>query len=96
MGGGALKTVRLRVEGRVQGVGFRAWTTREATARGLGGWVRNRADGSVEAVLAGPPDAVDEMTALCHQGPSVARVTKVSVSPEPDSLAPGFRQLPTE
>jgi acylphosphatase len=89
-------TRKIRVKGRVQGVGFRAALRHEARKLGVSGWVRNRADGSVEAVLAGPPDAVDEMTALCHQGPSVARVTKVSVSPEPDSLAPGFRQLPTE
>jgi len=61
--------VRARVGGRVQGVGYRAWTQREAAARGLRGWVRNRSDGSVEAVFAGDPDAVAAMVEGLPRGP---------------------------
>jgi acylphosphatase len=75
------------IRGIVQGVGFRYWTRRNATARGLAGWVRNRRDGSVEAVFAGPPQAVAEMIALCHRGPDAARVSTVDEKPaEPDAL----------
>ena len=62
------------VRGRVQGVGFRAWTEYTALERGLEGWVRNRRDGAVEAVFAGPPEAVDAMIADCQMGPGGARV----------------------
>ncbi|MGF1592829.1 MAG: acylphosphatase, partial [Kiloniellaceae bacterium] len=62
-------TLRVVVSGRVQGVWFRAWTEREAKALGLDGWVRNRRDGSVEAVLAGPDDAVAAMVAALWEGP---------------------------
>jgi acylphosphatase len=65
------------IRGTVQGVGFRYWTRRTATARGLQGWVRNRRDGSVEAVFAGPEQAVAEMIALCRRGPASARVVAV-------------------
>jgi acylphosphatase len=65
------------IRGRVQGVGFRAWTEYTALERGLQGWVRNRRDGAVEALFAGPPDAVDAMIAACHQGPRGARVDAV-------------------
>ncbi len=90
-------TVRVRIEGRVQGVWFRAWTADEARSRGLAGWVRNRIDGSVEAVFAGPADAVEEMIRLCHQGPPAARVSAVRRQPggEKDLEGPGFRHLPT-
>jgi acylphosphatase len=78
---------RLTIRGRVQGVGYRYWTRRTATARGLEGWVRNRRDGSVEAVLAGPEQAVSEMIALCRRGPSAAHVDSVDEQPaEPDAL----------
>jgi acylphosphatase len=62
------------ISGRVQGVGYRAWVEDEATARDLEGWVRNRRDGSVEAVFAGPAGAVTAMIAACRRGPSSARV----------------------
>jgi acylphosphatase len=94
-GGGGRKSVRLRIEGLVQGVWFRAWTEREAKARGLDGWVRNRDDGSVEAALAGPAPLVDEMIALCWHGPRAARVSNVDTSPEIEAVSPGFRQQPT-
>ena len=71
-------TIRhVTVRGRVQGVGYRAWLEDEATVRHLEGWVRNRRDGSVEAVFAGPEDVVSEMVASCRRGPSSARVDAV-------------------
>jgi acylphosphatase len=65
------------VSGRVQGVGYRAWVAEQATSRGLEGWVRNRRDGSVEAVLSGSEDVVSEMIAACRRGPMSARVDAV-------------------
>jgi len=65
------------VKGVVQGVGYRAWVEREANARNLEGWVRNRRDGSVEALFAGAKDVVTEMIALCRNGPSLAEVDTV-------------------
>jgi acylphosphatase len=75
------------VKGRVQGVGYRAWVEDEATERDLEGWVRNRRDGSVEAVFAGPDDVVSEMIAACRRGPSSARVDAVQhAAAGPDML----------
>jgi acylphosphatase len=75
------------IRGQVQGVGFRYWTRRTATARGLQGWVRNRGRNSVEAVFAGPEQAVAEMIALCRRGPDTARVDSLDEAPaEPDVL----------
>ena len=71
---------RLVVSGRVQGVGYRAWFADRAQRRGLEGWVRNRRDGSVEALLAGPPDVVTDMVAECRRGPPLARVGTVDVT----------------
>ena len=65
------------IQGRVQGVGYRAWVEYQARAGHLEGWVRNRRDGSVEAVFAGPAKAVAEMVALCRHGPPMAKVTSV-------------------
>jgi acylphosphatase len=73
----AQKIVRLRISGRVQGVGFRAFVADEAEARGLAGWVRNRADHSVEAVLAGEGKIVDEMVETCQRGPLGAKVERL-------------------
>ena len=89
---------RVRIEGRVQGVWFRAWTVGEAEARGLRGWVRNRRDGTVEALFAGPAERVEEMIAACHQGSPASRVTAVRRQPavEEELHGEGFRQLPTE
>jgi len=89
------------VRGRVQGVGYRAWVEHEAMRRGLDGWVRNRRDGSVEAVFSGPEQAVREMLSDCHRGPSVARVDAVQADAgTPDLLklrhsAERFSVLPT-
>ena len=87
--------MRVRIRGRVQGVGFRAWTADEAQARGLSGWVRNCRDGSVEAELAGPAAAVDDMIAACRKGPPAARVAGIIAADVADNDPPGFRQLPT-
>jgi acylphosphatase len=69
--------VRVVIPGRVQGVWFRGWTVGEAVSRGLSGWVRNRRDGSVEALFAGPADAVEAMVAICREGPPAAAVASV-------------------
>ncbi|CAN5178316.1 acylphosphatase [soil metagenome] len=69
------------VRGKVQGVGYRAWIIGEAAARGLAGWARNRKDGTVEAVLAGPDDAVAAVVEKCRQGPGLARVTAIDNEP---------------
>jgi acylphosphatase len=62
------------IRGRVQGIGFRAWTEYTALEYGLHGWVRNRHDGSVDALFVGPSDAVAAMITACHQGPRGSRV----------------------
>lgn len=74
---------RIRVEGRVQGVSFRAVTAATARQWGLCGWVANRADGSVEAVAEGEEAAVEALIQWCHQGPPAAWVTRVTVQDEP-------------
>jgi acylphosphatase len=79
-----IRTVHTMITGRVQGVGYRAWVEGEAAARGLSGWVRNRGDGSVEAVFSGEASIVDAMTTACRSGPRMARVDNVIVA---DSLA---------
>jgi acylphosphatase len=89
------EAIRLRIEGRVQGVGYRAWLEREARSRGLRGWVRNRRDGSVEALLIGAADAVEAVIAACARGPRHASVTVVERSPDTDDGRGSFEQLPT-
>jgi acylphosphatase len=69
------------VRGRVQGVGFRAFVEFQALGLDLEGWVRNRRDGSVEALLSGPAEAVGAMIALCGQGPSSAHVAALADEP---------------
>jgi acylphosphatase len=76
---GAIRQVT--ITGRVQGVGYRAWVEHQARAHGLEGWVRNRRDGSVEALFAGASDVVADMVALCRRGPSSARVAAVDEVP---------------
>jgi acylphosphatase len=73
------RIVRLMITGRVQGVGFRDFVEREARRLGLRGWVRNRRDGTVEAVLNGPAQAVDKAVEAIRRGPSSARVTAVDI-----------------
>lgn len=86
---------RVHIEGQVQGVWYRGWTVEQALALGLDGWVRNRIDGSVEAVAAGPADKVEALIARCHQGPPAARVDRVTVEETPGLVAAGFSQKPT-
>lgn len=86
---------RVVLSGRVQGVGFRAWTERSARSLGLSGWVRNRHDGSVEAVFAGPADLVDEMISRCRRGPDHARVEVLQRYEEETGPAPGFQIRPS-
>ncbi|WP_417462067.1 acylphosphatase [Kordiimonas sp.] len=69
--------VRARIHGRVQGVWYRGWTEKEALRLGLFGWVRNRSDGTVEALFSGESEAVDTMLGLCLAGPVAAQVIKV-------------------
>ncbi len=87
--------VRVRISGRVQGVGFRLWTVEQAELLGLDGWVRNRRDGSVEAVFAGPPETVGAMLERCRRGPPAARVDRLGVEDCEDDVPPGFFTLPT-
>jgi acylphosphatase len=89
------RTVHVHIEGRVQGVGFRYWTELTATQLGLDGWVRNRRDGSVEAVFSGPADAVAEMLQRCQDGPPAARVDHLNVVDEDDPPPAGFEVKPT-
>jgi acylphosphatase len=79
MTGTDIRAIRVRVTGRVQGVGFRAWTRRQAQRRGLAGWVRNEPDGSVAALIAGPPAAVEAMVGLLRAGPPGAAVAGVQI-----------------
>jgi len=72
---GAIRQVT--ITGRVQGVGYRAWVEHQARAHALEGWVRNRRDGSVEALFAGPAEVVADLIARCRRGPSSARVEAV-------------------
>ena len=88
-------TKLILIEGRVQGVWFRGWTIDQATARGLSGWVRNRRDGSVEAVFRGPERDVGEMIGLCWAGPPAAHVTNVTEQSVNFDVDDGFVQLPT-
>jgi len=74
--------VHLIIEGRVQGVWFRESTRREAVSLKLTGWVRNRPDGSVEALIEGPEHAVDRLVSWCRKGPPVARVTGIQKDQE--------------
>ncbi len=78
---------RVVVHGRVQGVGFRYSLARTAQSRGVAGWARNRADGTLEAVFEGEPEAVESLVRFCHEGPRGAEVERVEVfEEEPEGL----------
>lgn len=81
---------RVVVRGYVQGVGFRYWIARAAETRGVGGRAENRADGSVEVVLEGDPEAVESLTSLCREGPRSAVVRDVEVAEEKPEGLRGF------
>lgn len=91
----AASTVRVTIRGRVQGVGYRAWAADEAETLGLSGWVRNRRDGTVEAVVSGEAATVELFLARCRDGPRGAAVTGVATEPYDGSLPAGFKVLPT-
>jgi len=87
---------RLTIAGRVQGVGYRDWTIVTARRLSLAGWVRNRTDGSVEALLVGEDSAVGIMIEACRRGPPGARVDSIDVEPlDLDILPEDFTRLPT-
>jgi len=87
---------QIRVSGRVQGVGFRVSLRDEARKLGVSGWVRNRGDGSVEALLQGTPQAIAALIAWARSGPQGARVTALADSAaEPEPAHSGFELRPT-
>lgn len=90
-----IKSVRVVIEGRVQGVWYRGWTVERATSLALSGWVRNRSDGSVEALFSGPTATVETMIAACRIGPPAACVSRLSVEPAAAPPGSGFHQRPT-
>jgi acylphosphatase len=90
-----MKTCRLSIQGRVQGVGFRDALGAEAARLGVHGWVRNRRDGSVEALAHGPAGALESLIAWARRGPPLARVSEVRVQEGGPAPEAGFRRLPT-
>lgn len=90
-----MRTVHVVITGRVQGVGYRAWAADEAIARGLSGWVRNRRNGSVEALFSGDTEAVESMLTACWEGPPPAEVAGIKADDAPAPPHRGFEVLPT-
>lgn len=89
-------TRRLAIHGRVQGVWYRASATMQAQALGLRGWVRNRLDGSVEALVIGPSSAVEAFVAWAYEGPPKAEVTRIDITVAiVEEAIAGFEQRPT-
>ena len=87
---------RLTIAGRVQGVGYRDWAVATGRRLGLTGWVRNRQDGSVEALIVGDESAIGQMIEACRRGPPLAQVDEIDVDPvDLDILPEGFTLLPT-
>jgi acylphosphatase len=92
-----MPTVRVIVRGKVQGVGFRDYTQMQALALKLDGWVRNRRDGTVEAMLSGEKAVIERMLIALRVGPPHSAVINVRSEPEDGTaVEPGFRVLPTE
>lgn len=90
-----MSALHLLISGRVQGVGYRDWLARRAHALGLQGWVRNLADGRVEAVLAGPDEAVWAGVRACQDGPPLAQVLNIATTPCPAPGTDSFEKKPT-
>jgi acylphosphatase len=90
-----MKTINLRISGHVQGVWYRAWTRENALELGLSGWVRNRQDGTVEALVCGEPASVDALVAKCWSGPSAAKVENIIITESDEDVPAGFNQEPT-
>ena len=96
MGKGIPETaVHLRISGKVQNVWYRGWLAELADRAGLRGWVRNRADGTVEALLIGPESLVRGVASHCRSGPPAAVVSAVEATPGDDDGSAGFRLRPT-
>jgi acylphosphatase len=89
------RAVRVVISGRVQAVGFRAFVIGEAARNAVAGWVRNRRDGTVEAVFIGEPGSVERMLAACREGPAIAAVEDVAVSDYVGPQLTRFTELPT-
>ena len=95
-----LMALHVRIRGEVQGVFFRRWVQEQAIRRGLRGWVRNRSDGTVEAVFSGEMSTVRELAKACHQGPPKAKVRQVvqipgEYRPTEEDFGTEFKILPT-
>ena len=86
---------RLVISGRVQGVGYRDWMAARAQALGVSGWVRNRRDGTVEALVDGDTASVEELLRACRRGPRLAEVDAIDEELAEPLGGPGFRKLPT-
>ncbi len=85
-----MKAKRVVIQGRVQGVGYRDWLVAKARALGVDGWVRNRPDGSVEALVYGEVDAVEELLRACRRGPRMAAVSRIEEDWADPPEEPGF------
>lgn len=91
----SVTALHLMVHGRVQGVGFRDWASRLAKKHNLTGWVRNRENGTVEAVIIGEAQQVSQVAAECNTGPAAANVIRVDASPWSGATYEKFETLPT-
>jgi len=90
-----ISTIRIVIGGRVQGVGYRAWAVSAASKMGLRGWVRNRNDGTVEAVFSGEEDMVKAMIEACKTGPATSRVESIESFTWKEEVAGQFMARPT-
>ncbi len=90
-----MRALHVIVSGRVQGVWFRAWTCEQAEALGLRGWVRNKSDGRVEAVIAGSEEALESMLSRFGDGPPLAKVSEVESEAWGGEVPEGFEQRHT-
>jgi acylphosphatase len=90
-----MEALHLRINGWVQGVGFRAWAVQMAARLGVRGWVRNRSDGSVEVLVIGEEPALAAMVEACRQGPRAATVQDVTIGEAEDDGSTGFAARPT-
>jgi acylphosphatase len=90
-----MATKRLFIAGRVQGVGYRAWMVHQAERLGVSGWVRNRSDGTLEALVDGDTASVEELLRLCRRGPRLAVVTEIVEELAEPYPEPGFGRMPT-
>ena len=90
-----ITTLRLRIEGSVQAVGFRYFAIGEARRLGVTGWIRNRSDGTVEALASGTTKAVEDFVAICMRGPPGARVTNIDLHQADPPTEPGFHRRPS-